>query len=217
MRIIIVFDEFQRLRGVLKREIENAISYCFDYLDNITFILSGSEMGLLYETLEKPESPLYGRAYIPIPTRKLNRNESIDFLHKGFNQLNISISESEIEEAVDNLNGIIGWLTYFGYSKWKNGKTLSEIKREAVNLARKELENLIKYRMSRRYPIVLRLLAKGIRSWSKLKKEIEKIEKREVSDRVLHDILNQLKKHSIINEELKFTDPIVKEAAKTIK
>ena len=71
--------------------------------------------------------------------------------------------------------------------------------------------------MSRRYPIVLRLLAKGIRSWSKLKKEIEKIEKREVSDRVLHDILNQLKKHSIINEELKFTDPIVKEAAKTIK
>ena len=49
-----------------------------------------------------------------------------------------------------------------------------------------------------------------------LKRNIEKYEGKELSDRVLHEILQQLRKHSIINDENKFTDPILKEASRNI-
>jgi len=216
LRIVLVFDEIQKLTGVVKEDVVNAIAYAFDYMENLTFILSGSEMGLLYGILRDPKSPLYGRAYIEIETRKLSRNESLDFLVKGFKELNMNMPLSELEEAVNTLDGIIGWLTYYGYSKWTKSRSLEEIRSEAIALARSELLNFIKYRVSRRYPIILRALAQGIKEWSELKRYIERIEKREVSDRVIHDILKQLKKHSIIDDNLEFTDPIIKEAAKTL-
>jgi len=214
LRVIIVFDEIQRLRGNIKRMVENAIAYAYDHLDNLTFILSGSEVGLLYEMIKDPNSPLYGRAYIPISTRKLSREESLDFLRKGFTELNMKINPPEVEDAVNLLDGIIGWLTYYGYSKYIGGKPLDEIMKDAVQLAKSELKNFLRYRVSKRYYIVLKALSKGVRRWSELKKYLEKIEKREVSDRVLYDILNQLKRNSIINENLEFTDPIIREALK---
>jgi len=214
LRIIIVFDEIQRIRGNIKRQVENAIAYAYDHLDNLTFILSGSEVGLLYGMIKNPDSPLYGRAYIPISTKKLSKEESLDFLIKGFTELNMDISLSEAEEAVDLLDGIIGWLTYYGYSKYIGGKSLDEIMTDAIQLAKNELKNFLKYRVSKRYYIILKALSEGMRRWSEIKEYLERIEEREVSDRVLHDILNQLKRHSIINEELDFTDPIIREALK---
>jgi DNA-binding PadR family transcriptional regulator len=63
---------------------------------------------------------------------------------------------------------------------------------------------------------VLKLLAEEIREWSLLKRNVEKYEGKEISNRVLYEILQQLKRHSIIDEENKFTDPIYKEAAKIL-
>ncbi len=47
-----------------------------------------------------------------------------------------------------------------------------------------------------------------------MKRGLEDYEGSPISDRVLHDILTTLKRYSIINENLEFTDPIVKEAAR---
>jgi len=85
---------------------------------------------------------------------------------------------------------------------------------DAIQLAKNELKNVLKYRVSKRYYIILKALSEGMRRWSEIKEYLERIEEREVSDRVLHDILNQLKRHSIINENLDFTDPIIREALK---
>jgi DNA-binding PadR family transcriptional regulator len=63
---------------------------------------------------------------------------------------------------------------------------------------------------------VLKLLAEEIREWSLLKRNVEKYEGKEISNRVLYEILQQLKSHSIIDEENNFTDPIYKEAAKLL-
>ena len=49
-----------------------------------------------------------------------------------------------------------------------------------------------------------------------LKRMIENYEGSLISDRVLHDILTTLKNHSIIDENLEFTDPIVREAAQAL-
>jgi len=215
-KTVIVVDEVQRASGIVKTELMNAISYCFDYMENLTFILSGSEMGLLYSILGNPESPLYGRAYVEVATRKLTRQEAEDFLTKGFEEVGLSVSEEEIAEAVEVLDGIIGWLTYYGYSKYVGGRSLSEIFSEAVKLARRELENFLETRVSRRYRFVLKMLSRNIREWGALKRKLEEYEGRTISDRVLHEILTNLKKHSIINDKLEYTDPVVREAAKQL-
>jgi AAA+ ATPase superfamily predicted ATPase len=214
--IVIVLDEFQKSRGGIGLLLHNAIAYSYDYYRNLSFILTGSEMGVLYGILGNPENPLYGRAFIEIKTRKLKREESIEFLERGFRECRYEVSQAEIEKAVDQLNGIIGWLTHYGYLKISGRENFEEIKREAVELAKTELENFLKQRVSQRYRLVLKLLAEDIDEWSMLKRNIEKYEGKELSDRVLHEILQQLRKHSIINDENKFTDPILKEASRNI-
>ncbi|MFP3157453.1 MAG: ATP-binding protein, partial [Caldivirga sp.] len=48
-RLVIVLDEAQRLRGPLANEVKDAIAHAYDYDRNLTFILTGSEVGLLHE------------------------------------------------------------------------------------------------------------------------------------------------------------------------
>ena len=215
-RIIVVFDEFQKSTGNLGLVLQDAISYSYDYHRNISFILTGSEMGILYGILKNPKNPLFGRAFININTRKLNKEESIDFLEKGFSELNIKVSKEEVEKVASELDGIIGWLTYYGYQRMMGKEDFEEIKKDAVELAKQELENFIKLTVSKRYKIVLKLLAEEIKEWSSLKRNVEKYEGKEISNRVLYEILQQLKRHSIIDEENNFTDPIYKEASKLL-
>jgi len=215
-KIVIVFDEFQRSRGSIGLMLHNAIAYSYDYYKNLSFILTGSEMDVLYGILRDPKNPLYGRAFVEIRTRKLGRDESIDFLERGFKEAGQEISFEEIDRVVSELDGIIGWLTYYGYLKIGGIEDFEEIKKEAIELAKTELENFLKQRMSRRYRLVLRLLTEGVKEWSLLKRSLEKAEGRELSDRVLYEILQQLKRHSIIDEGNNLTDPILREASRNV-
>lgn len=217
IKIIIVFDELQRALGHASVTLQNAISYAYDYLRNLSFVISGSEMGVLYKFFKDPEAPLYGRAYLEVRTRRLTREESIDYLVKGFEEVGYKTELREVEEVVNKLDGVIGWLTYYGYAKTKQNKDFEVIWREAVELAKQELEDFLEYRMSReRYRTVLRLLAHGLRDWGKLKTRLEDLEGRIISDRVLYDILYTLRKHTIIDEQNRFLDPLTEEAAKTL-
>ncbi|CUX77151.1 hypothetical protein [Thermococcus chitonophagus] len=45
-----------------------------------------------------------------------NQAESYDSLRKGFEELNLEVPEEEIREAVEELDGIVGWLTLYGYN-----------------------------------------------------------------------------------------------------
>lgn len=122
----------------------------------------------------------------------------------------------EVDMVVDELDGIIGWLTYYGYLRICGRADFKEVKKESVELAKIELENFLSGRVSKRYRLVLKLLTEDVREWSLLKTSLEKAEGRELSDRVLYEILQQLRKHSIINEENNFMDPIIREASKYI-
>ncbi|GAB6943515.1 AAA family ATPase [Vulcanisaeta sp. JCM 14467] len=216
VRLVIVIDEAQRLSGPVGVEVWNAVAHAYDFLNNLLFILSGSEMGVLGSILSNPESPLFGRAYAEVTTRKLNRDESLEFLRRGFSEVGIEVDEGELEGVVDGLDGVIGWLTYYGYSRSVGGRDLDSIISDAVGMARQELENFIRLRASRRYRVVLRLLALDVREWGLLKRRLEDYEGSRISDRVLHDILTTLKRHSIIDENLEFTDPVIRETAREL-
>ncbi len=126
-QIVIAIDEAQTLRmlkgGFGKIDLTQILAYTYDNLSNIKVILTGSEVGLLHDFLglENPKSPLYGRFIEELTITPFNRDASIQFLITGFRQYGIEIKMSEILDAVDELDGIVGgWLTYYampGYAE----------------------------------------------------------------------------------------------------
>ena len=113
-KFLIAFDELQLIRG--EKSIPRLFAHIIDYNQSIRLVVTGSEMGLLFDFLgvEDPGSPLYGRHYTEIRMRNFERGESEEFLAAGFRQLGIGPQMEAIEYAVDRLDGVVGWLTLFG-------------------------------------------------------------------------------------------------------
>ncbi|MEM1627139.1 MAG: ATP-binding protein [Sulfolobaceae archaeon] len=217
-RIIIAIDEAQKLRGPLSKEIKEAIAHAYDYDRNITFILTGSEVGLLYDFLgvEDPESPLYGRYYEEIILERFDKEKSIEMLRKGFEELSFQVKDEILEEIYNEFDGIPGWLVFAGL-QYFNKKDLKEVKEIAINIALNEINRLLERNPAkRRYEIVMKCIAKGNDSWSKVKSCLEEEEGSTISSSVLSNILENLEKMSLIRD-YKFLDPIYEEASIRIK
>ncbi|WP_297523382.1 ATP-binding protein, partial [Thermococcus sp.] len=90
LRAIIAFDEAQylRLSGI---RYDGLIAYAVDNLPGITFVLTGSEVGVLHDFLgrEDPKKPLFGRYAREIVLQRFRREESVDFLRRGFEEVGI--------------------------------------------------------------------------------------------------------------------------------
>ncbi|MEM4311156.1 MAG: ATP-binding protein [Nitrososphaerales archaeon] len=212
-RVIVAFDEGQKLRGPRSTEILNALAHAYDYDKNITFIFTGSEVGLLYSFLgvNDTKSPLYGRYHYNLTIERFSRDLAEDFLKAGFKELNIEVNRETIEEALSFFNGIPGWLTFFGNEYYKGSKRFALIKDMAVNLALEELENVVKER-GKRYATVLRAIALGEKSWGKIKRYVEEKEGSTISSSILSNIIRNLEDLSVI-KDYNFLDPLYKEAS----
>jgi len=216
-KIVIAIDEAQRLRGPRSSELKDAIAHAYDYDKNISFILTGSEVGLLYDFIgiEDSRSPLYGRYYIEVKLERLSREQSIDFLRKGFAQLNLRVSEEVLEVAYEHFDGIPGWLTFFGNAYARGEADIEKIKSIAVRTALEELRNMTRDN-PRRYGLVLRAIAEGRKTWSQVKEYLEEKEGTTISSSVLSNILRSLEDMSII-KNYEFLDPIYREACKLLQ
>ncbi len=116
---VLSIDEAQVLRmlkGFGKVDMVQVLAYVYDNLGNVKVILTGSEVGLLHDFLglDNPRSPLHGRFIEELTIRPFSRDLSIQFLITGFRQYGVEVSMGEILEAVNRLDGIVGWLTYYG-------------------------------------------------------------------------------------------------------
>ncbi len=215
-RLIIAIDEAQLLRGPNSTEIKNALAHSYDYNRNLTFIVTGSEVGLLYNFLgtEDEGSPLFGRSYFEVKLGRFSRESSIGFLEAGFKEARITVSGQVIEEAVSEFDGIVGWLTYFG-NQWVSGTRDSGlIRKKAISIARGEIMSMQEGRSSR-FLVVLKCLAKGKDSWTGLKRCIEEAEGKTISTSVLDNAVRVLEYLNLIND-YQFLDPIYREAAREL-
>ncbi len=213
---VIAIDEAQNLRGPLSREFIEAIAHAYDYCRNLTFILTGSEVGLLYDFLkiDDPVSPLYGRYYIEIKLERFSRRDSLRFLEQGFSEAGKSVPREIIERAVDLLDGIPGWLTFYGAKCLRGDCDPRSVLEIAVNTALRELDNLLKNKPVR-YRYVLKAIAEGRTSWNEVRRYLEQVEGKTISKSILHRVLRTLEKMSIIRE-YSFLDPVYREAAKKL-
>lgn len=151
--VVLVFDEAQYLR-YSTIGLRPLLAYTYDYLRNVTLVLTGSEVGLLHDFLglNDPSSELYGRYYFVIELRPFDRERSIEFLRRGFKELGINVDDRVIERAVDELGGIAGWLVYFGRLYPEKGEdAINEVKEIGANLVRTELEELFSRSQYYRY------------------------------------------------------------------
>ena len=135
-------------------------------------------------------------------------------------------SESILREVVERLDGIVGWLVFFGRKSMEIGKvdleTLDEILKAAEKVVKEELENL--ERMSRRYTKTLKVISLGESTWKGIKDGLEVLEKREIQDASFSRILRGLEKMGFIERKFdkngrpryEIVDPIVKRAVRDL-
>lgn len=221
---LVVIDEAQELRflrGYNRVDFRQVIAYSYDNLRHVKFVLSGSEIGLLYEFLEfgNYASPLHGRVRDELVLSRFSREESIKFLELGFNEAGIRPPKAIIEEIVEVLDGIPGWLAFYGYNVVQAGRfdILDKVLEEAIQVAFSELEKIV--RSGKLYGHILRAVAMGYRNWSAIKRAVEAWTGTYVYSKALYYSLNRLVALSVLvkeDERYDFTDPICREASKKL-
>ncbi|AWR95719.1 AAA family ATPase [Acidianus brierleyi] len=217
--VILVLDEAQELIKLKGYDILPSIAYTFDNLRNLSFIVTGSEIRVKSKFLrfDNENSPLYGRAYVEINVNPFDKDTSIKFLEKGFEEQGIKFSRAE--EVYEELGGNPGWLTYYGYVYIKKRDTdvMEGTKKYAKKLLSTEFCNFLiegnRLQSKERYLKVLETCKFGC-SWKDIKNALEALEGREINDDTLYTILHNLLEYSfLIKENRKYflADPILKE------
>lgn len=215
-RFIAAFDEIQAIRG--EKELLRLFAHVTDIDRNIVIVLTGSEVGLLFGFLsfDEPKSPLYGRHYTEIKMRNLTRDESTEFLRAGFRQIEVECPEDIIRQAVDGMDGVIGWLTLFGArcrdAGGCSGELVEETIREGGKLARSEAMRLVEY--SPRYGAILNLLSTvPSASWTQIKGILEAKEGRALSSHAVTTLLDRLTQLNLVEKvdsQYTIADPILR-------
>ncbi|MFA4702165.1 AAA family ATPase [Pyrococcus kukulkanii] len=211
--VVIAIDEVQDARGPVGKELASAIAHFYDY-GSSTVILTGSQVGLLYDFLgvENPRAPLYGRVWHEVKLERFSREESIEFLKLGFSQVNLTPPGWFLEEAVETLDGIVGWLVKLGVIAMREGFTRQVITRmleESSKLVLEELNSFLakRGRAREKYMELLRAIAQGKDTWDELKETLG------VGDSSLAKLLDNLAKASFIEKvggRYRIQDPVLK-------
>jgi len=81
-----------------------------------------------------------------VELKPLTKDESIDFLKKGFKHEDVDVAEGLIYEAVEAFDGIIGWLTHFGYNYVRGIESIELILDKSVNLMLTEIQHFLEIR-----------------------------------------------------------------------
>jgi AAA+ ATPase superfamily predicted ATPase len=215
-KFLVAFDELQLIRG--DKSIPRLIAHVIDTNKNIITIVTGSEVGLLYGFLkfDSSDSPLYGRHRVDVKMSNFTSEQTKEFLLEGFRQIDISPQNDVISYAIENLDGIVGWLTLFGVRcrdiKKCNKEMVDITLNQGGKLARDEVVPMIT--RSKRYGPILNYLARtGGASWSQIKNMLEVLERRSLPSSTFTDTLNKLLEMSLVQTEngtYRIIDPILR-------
>ena len=222
-KVAIILDEAQELRTIPAWR--SLLAWAIDELENVTFVVTGSEVGVLKDflKLDDPSSPLFGRPRLEIKLEKFTRDESSEFLKRGFEEAGMNVKEEEIVDVVNKLDCIVGWLTLYGYYRvsygFSHNQALSALEREAVELVGSELEKLVKY-SPKRYLAILWALALGLKKWSTIKHFAEGVAGY-MPDNKFDRLLRNLVEYGFVkkdeNLEYEIIDPLLPKAIEVLR
>ncbi|MCE4603105.1 MAG: ATP-binding protein [Desulfurococcales archaeon] len=222
---IIAIDEAQYL--AVLRGFNRILAHIYDYMDRLKVVVAGSEVGLLDRLLGRrsPDAPLYGRPILEITMRRLPRSSSIGFLEQGFRELGMEWGRRHIEEAVGMLDGIPGWLTYYGYQAYTTGsheEALARTIEVGSSIVARELESFLAVRQvaRTRYLAILRCLKATPMTWSMLRRCMEAEVGARIANPQLYRYLRELQDYGIVEKEegrYRISDPLLGEALARVR
>lgn len=219
-KMILAFDEAQLLKEI---KFDYILASIFDNYPQIKLVLTGSEIGLLEKFIGKSnyDSPLYGRAYLEIELKRMVPEATGKFLEQGFSQIHKKISFGEVRDVVGDLDGIIGWITHYGWLRQEgipHEEAIEKVKKEGQELVRREIKQFLDQRKAKlKYLLLLKFLAKGNNTWTELKYNFAKEDKK-ITDNQLNSYLKELLDYGFIekvSEKYYLSDPILLLVAKS--
>ncbi len=213
-RTVIVFDEAQYLR-YSNYNYTALFASLNDNYENITLILTGSEIQILEEFLgfNDKHSPLYKREHEIVHLDRFSKDESATYLKEGFKEVGLSVEDREIENAVEVLDGIVGWLREYGWLRYR-GRTHSEAIDEVFQKAKSDIiDELSGY--SPRYLTIMMAISEGYHSWSAIKAYVERSEGKRIDKKTLYTALRNLIRYGYIEKRDDghyIIDPVIERA-----
>ncbi len=149
---------------------------------------------------------------------RFTREQSMDFLIQGFEELGKEVELREVEDAVEIFDGLVGWLTHYGYyravRKLPHKKAMAKVFEEGSKLALEELVRVIAP-SRKRYSAILKAVAHGAESWSDIK-AYTVARTGPITDKRFTELLKNLVKYGYLikeNNKYKIPDPIIKHLA----
>ncbi|BDC17267.1 ATPase [Acidianus sp. HS-5] len=115
VRLIIAIDEFQYLNLAKQSvpEIFHVMRSKWQFQKRVSYVISGSAVGILKEIMSSRNQPFYQYFYA-IRVSPFSREVSRKFLKKGFEEDGVNVSESDIEKIVEFVDGFPAWLNLVG-------------------------------------------------------------------------------------------------------
>lgn len=207
-KITLVIDEVQLLK---KMKIDYFLASLFDNYPQIKMVVSGSEKGMLMHFLGQAnaKAPLYGRAVFELSTRRLTKEEGLHFLREGAKKLDPPIKEEEILDAIQHLDGIIGWLTKYGWYRLRlpHKPSLNKTMEEGSHVAYEEFLRFAA-RSEKKYLRILKAMKEGAR-WEEIKRQTQ------TSDAQLGIMLRRMIDYGFVEKEeqlYRISDPLLEVA-----
>jgi AAA+ ATPase superfamily predicted ATPase len=200
---VIELDEVQELASI-SGQLLKILANIFNTHPNITFVFTGSIFGLM-KTLLEPQamSPLYGRSPAKLYVQPFERAVSGQFLKKGIQECNLQIDQDAINQAVEQLDGIPGWLTLYGnkvsVQKLPHKQALQETTEEATRIVKAELDHFLENKDRQAYLAALKAASIASR-WAEIKGAIQQTKQTAVNDASVFRILANLKAALLIHE-----------------
>ncbi|MGC8543611.1 MAG: AAA family ATPase [Vulcanisaeta sp.] len=191
--VVIGIDEVQ---NIISPKLPALLSVAYNE-SRVRFVFSGSLVGTARLIMRSPES--LGRPLIRFELRPFTRYQSIEFLRVGSRSCGVSISDDEATNAVDEFDGIVGWLTYYG-SLRLSGKshleTMEALRDIAREFIKEELSKLGKYEL-----MIYRALATlGRARWVEIKRLAESMIGQSIDDKTFTTGLKALVNMYMVRE-----------------
>ena len=219
-QICVFVDEAQRMKV---KDLADVLSYIYDRFPHVSFVISGSEIGLVEEILGESDSehPLYGREITKVVMNRLDKSKAMEYLGKGFEQLRIGIDADEIDCAVAELGGLIGWLTLYGYERGirRSKDALAKTSQRAAQIAASELVHFLKKTKNKKLYIGMLRNTDGI-GWDELRARTGRELGKQLNPNLFNFALGRLVDYSFVEKKdgkYHLSDPLLQKALFIVK
>ncbi len=207
-RFVVVFDEAQVLAFVKGVNYRGLLQLIHNNYGNIVVVLTGSMPGLLEKIVSPANArePGFARYIEEISVPRWSREETVDFLRKGFRENNVAYEEESLHEVYEELSGIPGFISYYGLLRVRgleHREALSRTEDYAVSQWENDLKAFLKIYNSPLYLHVLSILSKTVTgaTWSEIQYELGKRLAKPPGKSTLHRVLTNLSKAGMVQKQ----------------